>query len=211
MVPYQHTYAYETEPVTDDDPALDPPVASPQIDLQDCRGSYAAACVWARQVGGDGYVRIPTTGTIDGGVATREYAEYLVLREGYVRVAPSVSGATLVVRFQPVPARWIYQNASIAYERAPSLARRAISTGRATATYHTWGPDIDDPAFVDEPARVRYVQREATVYRLRLVPLGHAPLLPRWLYNLVRAGGFLGGLALVYVGRGRHARVVAAQ
>jgi hypothetical protein len=45
MVPYQHTYSYEAALVTSDDPALDPPVASPRIDLQDGRSSYTTACV----------------------------------------------------------------------------------------------------------------------------------------------------------------------
>lgn len=211
MVPYRHTYAYEAEPVRYDGPAQEPPFDSSLILLQDCRIGYAAECIWARRVGGNGSVRINTTGTLDGGSELHAYDEYLVLQEKYVRVEPSVRGDILIIRFHPIPARWIYQNASITYESAPPLAREAISNGKATATYRTWGPDIDHPEFVDNPNRVRYVQRGETVYRLRLVPLGRRPLLPRWVYGLGRVGGFLGGLALVYVGRGRHARLTASE
>ncbi|MFB6175763.1 MAG: hypothetical protein ABEI99_01215 [Halobaculum sp.] len=94
----------------------------------------------------------------------------------------------------------MFQAAAVEFETAPKLARRAIQNGSATTIYRTWGPDLD------RPERVEYVRRGDTVYHLRYAPTGHGPIVPPWLVGLLRTSGFLGGLALVWIGRGRHVR-----
>lgn len=202
--PHRHQFAYEAERVEYGNPTIDGPFGSPLVDLQDCRVGYAGECIWARRVDGNGTVRIPVTTPPDTGPNLYGYSDYVRLDTGYARSNASFSGGALVVRFHPVPAKWVFRNASLSYENAPEPVRRAISKGSTTATYRTWGSDVDRPDLVE------YVQRRGVVYRVRRLPVEHAPILPQWLYDLSRICGFAGGLAALYVGRGRHARILAS-
>lgn len=204
-VPYQEAVTYRAERV--ENPLYED--VYPVEAVLDCSGPmHHRECVQATRVGYDGTLRVDTDREVhlpDDGQGLYSVYEYVHFDSGYARPNATVENGTLVLSFEPVAERAVMDRYAASYESLPPVAKRAVRNGTATVTRWSSSRDDVEPRLDDHQ---EFVNRNGTFYRVNAYTGASRPVVPPWLFGLLRVGSVLGGAALAFVARGRHARIV---
>lgn len=205
-IPGEKTYTYRAERVDTYYEFRDAVRPSAVLDCSD--GISHRECVQARRVGYGGTV------TVDNDTAVRLEDDerglffgydYVWFDEGLARPTATVDNGTLVLSTEPRSRTAVLEEFAVEYADLPAVGRRAVRHGSASTTrWVRLGEDVE-PAV---PEHERFVERNGSFYAITRDPGERWQPVPGWVLTLVRFGGVGGGVALAFVGAGRHARVV---
>ncbi|MFB6183268.1 MAG: hypothetical protein ABEI96_01825 [Haloarculaceae archaeon] len=181
----------------------------PAFAVLDCSDGIAhRECVQATRVGYDGTLRVDTDREVslsgaDGQRRLYFGYEFVRFEAGYARPNATVENGTLVLSYDSVSKATVMKRYAYPYDGLPSLGKRAVRNGTATATRWVVTRENDDP-FVDDDQR--FVVRDGTFYQLLHYEQSRRAVVPRWTFDLLRIVGVVGGLALAFLARERLVR-----